>query len=105
MTYLLDKTVQVGVIQNRAWRTDVGLDHHDPATSVKHPNGKRTLNSCNLVMVQFHWVECAASVLIVLCIRAKDACQEDLRAGAEWVGFLVVKAGWIVDVTKLHLTL
>jgi hypothetical protein len=105
LSELLDETIQGRVIDQGTRNCDVRLDQHQSAATMEHPKGEDTLNSRHLIMVQFHGVDHPAAVLIVLCIRSKDACQEDLCPRAKRVDFLAFKTDWVVSVTKLHLTL
>ncbi len=79
---LAHKGLERGEVENRAGGVDVGLHHEKAEGAVKHPQGKAALQAGDLVVVQLHGVDPAASVLVVAGERPEDACQEDpgLRA-------------------------
>src|ERR1039457_3348622 len=67
-----EETVERGEIEQRARRLEVGLDEHDAPRPVKHAQRERALDACDLVVVELHRVDGAATVFVVLCVRAED---------------------------------
>jgi hypothetical protein len=67
------------------WIINNPLDHQQPEGTVKHPQGKYTLNPGNLVVVKLHRVDLTASVFIILGIWSKDTGQQNFRFISERV--------------------
>src|SRR6185369_16618976 len=82
---LLRKALQGGEVEQGAGGVDIGLDHHQPEGAVKHPEGKAPLHAGDLVLVQFHRVDPAASVLVVPVVWTEDAGEKDAGSACQGV--------------------
>ena len=82
---LAHKSIQVRKIQKRTRYVDIGLNHQQAERAMKHSQGKGPLNPGNLVMIEFHGVDSSTSIIIVLGIGPKNACQQNLCFAAEFV--------------------
>ena len=91
-----DEAVERGEVQERARGLDVGLDEHQTPTSVKHAQGKRSLGASDLVLVQFHGIHDATTVLVVLGIGTKDAGQEDFGPRSSRMSGAKLRSGVVV---------
>ncbi len=57
---------------------------------MKHTQGENSLYAGNLIMVEFHRVDSAAAVLVVLGIGAKYTGQKNLCPAAKRVNWMSV---------------
>jgi hypothetical protein len=84
------EAVKQGKIQDCAGGFDVGLNHHQSEGAVKHPQGESSLDTGDLILVEFHWVDRAAPVLVIPGVRSEDARQQDAGACSERMDRLIL---------------
>lgn len=86
---LCRETLQGGKVQQGAGGVQVVLDHHQPEGAMKHPEREPPLDSGDLILVEFHGVDFAASVLVIPGVRAKDAREQDAGTASERMDWLI----------------
>ena len=58
---------------------------------MKHPERESPLDAGDLILVQFHRVDLAASVLVIPGVGSEDAREQDAGAaseGMDWLNFI-----------------
>ena len=72
-------------IQHRAGRVDVPLDHQDAPGTMETAQRERALPARDLIMIELHRIDGAASVSVILRIRAEDGGKEDSGLASFWM--------------------
>ena len=64
-------------VEHGGWSADVLLDKHDAPGAVEHAQRVRTLFAGDLVMVQLHRIDAAATELVILRIWTEDTGEQN----------------------------
>jgi hypothetical protein len=83
------KTLQRGKIKQGAGGVQVVPDHHQPEGAMKHPEREAPLDAGNLILIEFHGVDFAASVLVVPGVGPEDAREQDAGTASERMDWLI----------------